>query len=296
MSNPFDKNESTLTSTEVPKDQNGLTNSVLQSTLLKRVGGTPVEERLKKFPGEVDKISNESGSHCGASPFDLTKQDHSNIKSANNLQQLHNPSIGNTNGVNQSISLSSNQQRSISLEKIYNTNQNNQRHDDENFVSVPFSPPMQAFSLERTTSNSELPYMNPDGGIITNANTNRALGTSVGISNSTDPLLNPGIDRSYYNMNSRIGSNIPLDNANNDSDTRVTTAVRSSPQLENVEDEEDDGPMVNININPGPFAEPNGAEVPAVVRRRRNGDTIGITVMVAVILIIIGGCIAFLFI
>ncbi|KAN0012097.1 hypothetical protein ACTFIU_000320 [Dictyostelium citrinum] len=283
--------------------------TTIQSTLIKRLDSIQQQDHLKKKQDLLETKSNEGSSICGASPFEVSKEDHSNLKSANDLkqqrekqkekqkekeklkqqeQQSTNESItlpfSNNNNNNESIvTLNNNNQQQQSTEIINNNN-------NDQFVSVPFSPPLKPFSLEKQESNSELPFIRPDNYESSNYPHNTTTTTNTGI-------LNPGIDRAYYNMNSRIGSSIPLDDDNTNSNpfARITTAV-NHPEVEVNNDDDEAGPMVNININPGTFAEPNGAEVPVVTRRRRTDDKIGVIVMCTIILIIIGGCIAFLFI
>ncbi|KAM9982769.1 hypothetical protein ACTFIZ_007304 [Dictyostelium cf. discoideum] len=287
----------------------------IQSTLIKRLDSIQQQDHLKKKQDLLDTKSNESSSICGASPFEVSKEDHSSLKSANDLKQQrdkqkekqkekeklkqeqsnnetislpfsnNNDSIVNLNNQQSTEIINNNNNNNINNNNINNNNNNN----NDQFVSVPFSPPLKPFSLEKQESNSELPFIRPDNYESTNYPHNTTTTSNTGI-------LNPGIDRAYYNMNSRIGSNIPLDddNANSNPFTRITTAV--DPEVEVNNDDDEAGPMVNININPGTFAEPNGAEVPVVTRRRRTDDKIGVIIMCTIILIIVGGCIAFLFI
>ncbi|KAK5582767.1 hypothetical protein RB653_004353 [Dictyostelium firmibasis] len=301
-SNPFENsNSSSSGGKEDIKEDFVLLNKedpTIQSTLIKRLDSIQQQDHIKKKQDLLDTKSNESNSICGASPFEVPKEDHSYLKSANTLKEQKEKEKPkqqeNQQSINESISLpfSNNIESTVSLEKQQSTEiVANSNNNNDQFVSVPFSPPLKPFSLEKQESNSELPYIRPDNFDSTNY-PHSTTTTNTG-------LLNPGIDRTYYNMNSRIGGNIPLDDdnlSNNNPFPRVTTAVDPEVEVNNDDDEDEAGPMVNININPGTFAEPNGAEVPVVTRRRRNDDKIGVIVMCTIILIIIGACIAFLFI
>ncbi|KAF2078057.1 hypothetical protein CYY_000608 [Polysphondylium violaceum] len=304
----------------------------IQSTLVKRSfidqdDSREKESQNKKFPDELDNKSNESGSHCGASPFD-PKEVKQHPKPAGNNNSLDIEDFEHVGGVSldkkdteiaigeqqqqqQPQNLSSSISLPFSLEKkefsssttdLNNNNNsnsvgldNNQVHSSQ-FVSVPFSPTIKPFTLEKKESNSELPYYQPEG-YSKNNNNNNLAAESVP---SQTPI--PPMNRPYWNSyNTRIGGmNLPLDDEeNNDMEspfTRVTSSVRRSPTV-NADRNPEEVPMVDININPGVFAEPNGAEVPVVpATRNRRGDNVGIAVIIIVMILILGGCIAFFFI